>query len=551
VTVLSGAGPLCRVRGRAGVGELAGVGLLTRLAARRDRLVLTAWIYLLTILVVGSAYSIKKLYTTAAVLDQFAINASHNPALAFLYGPVYGRSVGGLTAWKPGVLTALLAALMSIFLVIRHTRADEEAGRLELVGSTATGRQAPLAAAVLIALAANVVLGLLVTVGLIALGLPGAGSLAYALAIAGTGLVFAGVAAVAAQVSGTARGARGLAIATAAAAYLLRAFGDSAGAAGPRWLAWLSPIGWSEQVRPFAGDRWWLLLVLAAAALVTVAASWALAAGRDYGAGLLADRPGPPQAGPLLRSPLALAWRLQRGALLGWAVGFAAFGLASGFTAKGVGSLVGGSEQLRHGITRLGGSAGLTDAYLVAVIAIAGLVAAAYATSAVLRLRSEETAHRVEPLLASGTGRIRWALSHVIVAAAGAAALLACLGAGAGLGYGFRAGDLGSRLPSLLGAALSQLPAALAVAAVSVVAFGLVPRWSVACGWLAVAVAGLIELFGPLFSLPHWVLDISPFTHLPKLPGAPVSAPPLAWLSAAAVALAVAGLAGFRRRDIG
>jgi ABC-2 type transport system permease protein len=116
------------------------------------------------------------------VLHQFAVNASHNPALAFLYGPVYGHSVGGLTAWKPGVLVAVTAALMSIFVVIRHTRADEEAGRLELVGSTATGRQAPLAAALLVALAANVVLGLLVTVTLIAIGLPAAGSLAYALA---------------------------------------------------------------------------------------------------------------------------------------------------------------------------------------------------------------------------------------------------------------------------------------------------------------------------------------------------------------------------------
>ena len=550
MTALSGAGELPRARGRPGAGALAGVGPLTRLAVRRDRLMLAAWIYLLTILVVSSAYSIKKLYQSAAVLDQFAINASHNPALAFLYGPVYGRSVGGLTAWKPGVLVALAAALMSIFFVVRHTRADEEAGRLELIGSTATGRQAPLATALLVALAANVVLGLLVTVALIAIGLPAAGSLAYALANVGSGLVFAGVAAVTAQVCGTARGARGLAIGAAAAAYLLRAFGDSAGAAGPHWLTWLSPIGWSEQVRPFAGDRWWLLLPLAVAALATIAASWALAAGRDYGAGLLPDRPGAPQAGPLLRSPLALAWRLQGGVLVGWALGFAAFGLASGFTAQGVGSLLGGSQQLRHGISRLGGSGGLPDAYLAAVIAIAGLVAAAYATSAVLRLRSEETAHRVEPLLASATGRISWALSHVIVAAVGTAALLACLGAGAGLGYGLRAGDLGSRLPSLLAAGLSQLPAVLAVAALSVVAFGLIPGWSVACGWLAVALAGLIELFGPLFSLPQRVLDISPFTHLPKLPGAPVSAPPLIWLSAAALVLTVAGLAGFRRRDI-
>jgi ABC-2 type transport system permease protein len=532
------------------VTSLAGLGPLARLAVRRDRGILPAWLYVLLILVAGSAYSIKKVYPTVASRDRFAVSVPHNPALLFMYGPVYGHSLGGITAWKPGVLTAVLAALMSIFLVIRHTRADEEAGRLELIGSTAVGRQAPLAAALLVTLAANLVLAVLLTAALAAVGFPVAGSLAYALAVAGCGAAFAGVAAVAAQLASTARGARGLAIAVLAACFLLRAFGDSAGAAGPHWLGWLSPLGWAEQVRPYAGDRWWLLLALAGLAAVTLWTGWALSAVRDHGAGLLPDRPGRPAASRLLDGPEALAWRLQRGALVGWAVGFAALGLASGASAQGVGSLIGGSERLRHAITRLGGQHALANAYLAAVMSIAGIIAAAYATSALLRLRTEETADLADPVLTTGTGRIRWALSHIGVAVLGTALLLACTGVCAGIGYGARAGGIGAKIVSLLGAGLAQAPAALAVAAVAVLAFGLHPGWTMACGWGALAVAGLLVLFGPALSLGQWVLDISPFTHLPKLPGEPVSAPPLVWLCVAALAMAAIGLAGLRRRDI-
>jgi ABC-2 type transport system permease protein len=60
-----------------------------------------------------------------------------------------------------------------------------------------------------------------------------------------------------------------------------------------------------------------------------------------------------------------------------------------------------------------------------------------------------------------------------------------------------------------------------------------------------------IALFGQVLQLSHWVMDISPFTHAPRLPGGTVSAAPLVWLCLAALALAAAGLAGLRRRDVG
>jgi len=529
---------------------LTGTGVLSRLALRRDRIILPVWVYVITALVVGTAWTFRKVYTPVT-RAQLQVTAGHNPAFLFLYGKLYGTSVGALTGWRYGVWASILSSLVAIVLVIRHTRADEEAGRLELIGAGVVGRHAPLTVALVVAGTASVGLAVLITAALSVLGLPVAGSAALALAIAAGSLAFACIAAFAAQIAPGARTARGIAVGVLGAAYLLRAIGDAAGSQGPGWLSWLSPLGWMEFTRPFAGDRWWVLALPIGLAVLAGGAAYAVAARRDYGAGLLPSRPGHPQAGRLLRGPSGLAWRLQWGALAGWAAGFAFSAAAAGAAAKGIGSLLGGSTQLKHVFTSMGGQAALTNAYLAAVMSMAGLAAAAYAVAAVNRLRNEETEQLAELVLATATGRIRWALSHVTVAAAGAAVLLAVAGLAAGLGYGLRAGDPGAEVTRLLGAALAQWPAALAVAGTTIALFGGVPRAAVAGGWTVVSAVVLVAFFGPLLPFPGWMMDISPFTHVPKLPGAPVHAAPLLWLALTAVLLTAAGLTALRHRDIG
>jgi ABC-2 type transport system permease protein len=332
---------------------------------------------------------------------------------------------------------------------------------------------------------------------------------------------------------------------------VLRGAGDSAGARGPHWLSWLSPAGWAEQARPFAGDRWVVLALPALATVALTGLAYVLAAHRDLGAGLFAPRPGPATAGAALGGPAGLAWRLQRGNLAGWALGLLAAGVAVGAAAKGVGALLGTSSQVRQAFERIGGQQALTSAYLAAIMSLAGLAAAGYAVSAALRLRSEESARLAEVVLVTPTGRLRWAVSHLSVVVAGTAVVLAAAGTGAGLGYGLRAGDVGTQVPRLLGAGLVQLPAALAVAGVAVALFGLRPAWSVTGGWSALALAALAALLGPTLRLPQWLTDVSPFNHVPRLPGSAVTAAPLIWLSVVALALAAAGLAGLRRRDLG
>jgi ABC-2 type transport system permease protein len=528
-----------------------GTGQLARLAFRRDRIALPAGVYVITVLVAITAYGLKKLYPTAAGRAALAASGGGNPALRFLYGRLYGSSLGGLTTWRYGIWAGVFAALMAIFVVIRHTRTDEEAGRLELVGSAAVGRQAALAAGLGTAAAASVAVSALLCLVLPLTGLPAAGSAALALGIGCCGLAFTGIAAVAAQLTSSARSARGIALGVLGVAFVLRGVGDSAGASGPSWLSWASPLGWIQFARPFAGERWWALALPLAAGAAGTGLAFALAARRDLGAGLLPDRPGRATASGLLRGPFGLAWRLQRGALAGWVTGYAFTFAVCGAAAQGIAQVFGTSTALEREFTRLGGQAAITNAYLAALMLLGGLVAAAYATSVILRLRGEETGDQAEPVLATATGRVRWALSHIAIAVAGTALLLAVAGVAAGLGYGLRAGSAGTQVARMTGAAMGQLPSALVLAAVAVLLFGLAPRAAIAGSWTAVGLVVAIALFGQVLQLSHWVMDISPFTHAPRLPGGTVSAAPLLWLGLVALALAAAGLAGLRRRDIG
>ncbi|HEX9065297.1 MAG TPA: ABC transporter permease, partial [Streptosporangiaceae bacterium] len=498
----------------------------------------------------ASAYGFKKLYPTAAGREEFVVTSNHNAALLSIYGPFYGSSLGSFTAWRDTVLCGLFAGIMSTFIVVRHSRADEESGRMELVGSAVVGRHAPLVASMLVAALANVVVFVVLAAVPVALGLPAAGSVAFGASVAGCGLVFTAVAAVTAQIAQTARSARGLAIGAVLAAFLLRAVGDSVGAGGPTWLRWLSPMGWAELIRAFGATRWWVLALPLAAAVLTGFAAAVLAVRRDYDSGLLATRAGRPAGRASLRSPLALAWRLQRATLIAWVLGALVYGVGVGSAAKGINGLL-GSAQVRKVVARMGGQAGLTNAYLAALISLTGLAVAGFAIASVLRLRTEESEQRADPVLATRASRAGWALSHLLIAAAGTVLILVVAGVGIGLGHGATTGSLGGEVARMAGAALAQAPAVLAVAALAAALFGLAPQVSAAVSWSVLGVAVLILFLGEILQLSHWVLDISPFTHSPKLPGGSVSVASLAWLCGIALVLGIAGLAGLRQRDIG
>jgi ABC-2 type transport system permease protein len=371
---------------------------------------------------------------------------------------------------------------------------------------------------------------------------PAAGSLALGASLAGVGLVFAGIAAVAAQISQGTSSMYGITGGAIGAAYLLRAAGD----VGDGTLSWVSPLGWGQSMRPYAGEQWWPLALSLAAAAGLVAAAVALRARRDEGAGLVAPRPGPPTARAGLTRPLGLALRLQRGVLLGWSAALFVSGLSIGLTGRDAESLVGDSSQIEQ---ILGAGAGdIVDQYFAVSMLTMALIGAGFGVQVALRMRSEETSGRLEPLLATALARRAWTGAYVAVAMAGSALVLAANGLGAGVADAINSHDAG-QLPRLLAAAVAPAPAVWVVVAAAVALFGLAPR-AAGAAWGVLGACALLSVLGPLLGLPQWALDLSPFEHVPQLPAAGFTAGPLLWLTGVAAALTAVGMLAFRRRDL-
>jgi ABC-2 type transport system permease protein len=519
------------------------IGML-RLYARRDRITLPLWVLLLS-LPLASVYvgSIEKVYPTEAARAGFAATIMASPAQRALYGQIYNNSLGAVGLWKAGMFHLLIAVAV-ILTVIRHTRGDEETGRTELIDSTAVGRYASLTAALLLSFGASIATGAIGAAGLLSTDVPGGGSLAFGAALACSGLVFTAVAAVAAQLSPSARVARGTAFTALGAAFTLRAVGD----AGSGALSWFSPLGWSLQVRPYAGDHWWVLLLHLATAAVLTAVAYRLLAGRDVGAGLIAERAGPGTAAAWLRGVDALTWRLDRGAMALWTVGLCLFGLLMGSVAHGVGDEIGNTGVARDIVARMGGTAALEQAFIAVAFTMMGMVAAAFAISLTLRPHQEESGQRAETTLAGAVSRTHWLASHLAAALVGSAAAMLVAGGAAGVTYGIAAGDVGGKLSVALGTAAVQLPAVWLPAAVTVALFGLAPRFTpVAWGVLIAFVA--LYLIGSLAGFGQWVLDLAPFAHVPRVGGGDFTAVPLLWLLVIDATLIVLGGMAFRRRD--
>ncbi len=530
---------------RAGGSTLTGTATMIRFILRRDRVRLPIWIGAIVLSVVGSLPTFPETYPTAAD-RQARADLLDNPATVALTGPGYGTddyTFGAMTANELLGFVAIAVALMSVLLMVRHTRAEEETGRTELLRAGVLGRHAPTTAAFIVVAGANLLIGLLLAV-LMPPTLPelsASGSLLFGAAVASVGLVFTGIGALAAQVTEHARAATGLGAAAVGVAFALRAVGDVGNAA----LSWMSPIGWAQRTRVYVDDRWWPLLLSVGLTAVLVALAFATTSRRDVGAGLVPPRPGSPRAGASLSSPFGLALRLQRGGLIGWGVGLVVFGLAYGSLASSIEEFVSDNSTLQD---MLGDSDTLIDGFMAIVVLMMALLAAAYGLTAVLRLRSEETSGRAEPVLAAAVSRVRFAGSHLAVALGGS--LLIMLAGGLGLGVtAALALDDTSVFGKLLGAAVAHLPGIWLVIAVAVALIGLAPQL-VHLSWVVLTYGVVVGVLGGFFQFPDWVTKISPFHAASTLPGGDVGKVALVIMVVLAVALFGIGLLGFRRRDL-
>jgi len=518
-------------------------GRLLRLDLRLTRLRLVLWPLAGLVFAVSGINAYTQLYPSEA--QRAALQQTANvPALRTLYGVPYDLSSdGSFTFWRYGGVIAVLVGLFALLTVVKLTRAEEESGRRELVWAAPLPRIAPLACGVTVSAIGGLLTGLLTMLGTLSAG--GTGALVFGAAVAGVGFVFTGVGALAAQFAGTARAAAGLAGAVLAVSYGLRAVAD--GSDGRAWMSWLTPLGWFQRVRAFDQNAALPLVLLLAAAVVLVTGALLAERNRDMLAGLLGVRPGPPHS-RALRTPEALAARLQWGTAAAWIVALAVLGAAFGGLSGDFGSVLRESgQQMNEMFARMGGTHNLALAFLGTIFGLVNAAVAATAVMCVLTARREEAALRAEPLLARAVGRVRWLGSHLLVAAVAAVV-------GAVVGGATMAGAAGasgmSDVPRIFVSGFNALPVTALFAGLAVFAIAVVPRHAngVAVGLLVLAV--VVNLFGEVLNLPDAVLNLSPFHHVALMPAADFDSGSAAVLAGIGIVLAVAGLVTFARRDV-
>ena len=292
----------------------AGTGALLKLALRRDRVVVPLSVLGLVALAGGSAKSTVDLYSRARTPstppgrsgepgDHRHVRPDRQPGQPRLVRDLQDPAAGRQCAWRS----------LAIVLVRRHTRTEEEAGRTELVGAGVVGRRAPLTAAVILAAGTVLVASLLAPLSLIGSGLGSRGSWAFGVAWATIGLTFTGVAAVAAQLTTHHPRRRGLGLRRPWR--LLPAARDRRHRQRRRVIPDLAlPARMGREDRGVRrgpvrrrrhSRRCTVLLIGPSPSPCRNDATSAPGCSRRA--------PVRPQAAPSLRSPWALAWRLQRG----------------------------------------------------------------------------------------------------------------------------------------------------------------------------------------------------------------------------------------------
>jgi ABC-2 type transport system permease protein len=515
-------------------------------AVRDSRTLTVVFTYLFLVYSFIQPVGYRRVYTTPASREEFARSFADNPGLRLLYGQPHNvATVSGYTAWRVGGVLAIAAAAFGVLMAVRALRGEEDAGRAELTLAGIVSRRTAYLSAMAAIGVATVILWVAEFAGFAFAGLPVGGSAYLALATISVIPVFTGIGAVASQLASSRRIAAEIAGGAAGLFFLLRVVADTVSAAG--WLRWATPLGWAEEMRPFADPRPVVLLLPVVASVLLLWLAVRLGATRDIGSGLLPERGGGTSLA-LLSSPVAQALRSQRDSLIAWAGSFAVFAFILGVVASSVSSN-GIPAGVSRQVARLGaGSLTTPTGYLALIFFVYVLGVSLFTCAQVGAARREEAGQQLETLLALPVGRIGWLTGRLLLGAVAAA--LICVLTGLLTWAGAAAGGTSVRAWQMLEAGLNCLPAALLFLGVAALAYAVVPRASAAIAYGLLVLTFLWQAVGALVGAPGWLVGLTPFAHIGLVPAQPFKATAAVVMIGIGVAAAGVGLAVFRRRDL-
>lgn len=528
-------------------GDFDNSGRIVRFMLRRERVMSSMWVAILFLFSTLLAAGMGSMFTEDA--RQALAETLKNPGMVAMMGPVYGAdnyTIGAMFGTTMLLWVVIAIAIMNIFLVVRHTRADEERGRAEVVRSLPTGRLANLNAVMITAVVVNFALALLSGFGVFfasAGDMGFTGSMLYGATLGVSGLFFAALTALFSQLSSSSRGATGLSVLALGVFYIMRAAGDMNSEA----LSLVSPLGLVQRTQIYVENHVWPVLLLLLAAVVIAIIAYALNAVRDMDQGFIPAKPGRREAPKGLLSSFGLSFRLLRNILIAWLVSMFLLGAAYGSILGDIETFVAQSEFYQMII-------GMNDEYSMATMftamvnSIMSLICLIPLITAALKTRGEEKDGRAEHILARTVSRSKFMGGYTAIAFISSVlmqfatvfglyiASVAVLEEPIALGF-------------LIKSSMVYLPALWVMIGITVLLTGLLPKLTGAV-WAYFGFSFFTAFIGRVLELPEWLHKLNPFGFVPQLPIDNINYLTLAVLTAIAAVLTDAGFVFYRRRDM-
>jgi len=550
---------------------------------KREKITSTAWILLMVIL----NFLIVLLMGTALLGDAESITEFmamlENPALLAMVGPLYSMdfaTMGALYTLMMLVFMGITIGAMNIFLVVRHTRADEEAGRYEVLRSLPCGRLATVNAAMLTAVIVNVIsavlFGFTMWLAMHIVGDPMGfeSAMLWGVGLGAVGLAFAGAAALFSQLSSNSRGATGFSFMIMGLFYFLRA-GADASPDSVGFLAFLGPLGILSRTWAYVHDYWWpVLLILAFAAVFTALAYW-ICSFRDIDQGIVPARPGKASGGLLMKSTFGLNFRLLRTSIIVWIIILFVTGLSYSIVLSDIDTFIAGNDFYRGLLLGPTGLLDLIDAdapveviaeQINSVLNAAGLsivqmfsnmigfmmamISAIPVIMFITKAKGEEKAIRAELLFATPTSKVKYLLGLVIFAFIMAPLLQSAQAIGL-YSVARTAIENPADLPFsfLMRSSLVYVPAIWVIGGITVLLVGLFPRRT-GFIWAYYGFTFFAMMYGRMLPEIAWIANLTPLGFVPQLPLDEIVPWVLVVKVVIAFALVVLGLFFYRKRDI-
>ncbi len=538
--------------------SLTGTRRLVRLALRRDRITLPLTLMLAWVMVAGSAPALTSTYPDTEAQLTYVASSAPSVVGRMFQGTVQDVSLGTILLAETYMTTAIILAIMSILLVTRHTRHNEEIGAGELIGSTVVGRNAPLSAALVVAVGANLLFAFLTFLSISTVeDLGTTGSMMLSLSLALVGIFFAGVAAITAQLSDYRRGANGMAIGALVFFFIVRALGDAIGdisadglSVTASWISWLSPLGWGYQVLPYSVNRVLPIVMLLASFVLVAAAAYYLRSRRDLGSSIFQSKPGLARAKLNLLGVDGLTRRLQRGGLIGWGVGFVITGALMGVIVNDFKDTFTDSDVFQDFLGAPEATQDIISTIFAAMLPLMAAMLAGYVVSAISKLYDEESSGRVEHLMGTAVSRGRWITSHISFTSIGVALNLTLMGLVAATTYTVVAETSDTSFTDILIGSMVHIPAMLLFMSVIVLVYAMFGRFVKAFAWSYYGYIALIGSFAAIFSWPSWSTYLSPFVHSPEFPSKNPEAAPFIVMGLLSIGILVIAVNTLKRRDL-